>query len=131
MILPVGSIYCDRTLREGGFCGEGLRGSSLVAVKTHDSSLQWRGDTHVSDSSRPMFDKAIFLIRNPFRANIAEWNRQMSKKYASDQTGSSHVKYVSNKAFFGEISSCSLYEAVIILSHIHCMQARSQAGRLW
>lgn len=56
----------------------------------------------MTDSSRPQFDKAIFLIRNPFRANIAEWNRQMSKKYASNQTGSSHVKYVSSKAFFGK-----------------------------
>ena len=97
----IGSIYCDRTLREGGFCGEGLRGSSLVAVKTHSTSLQWRGGKR-TDPSKPAFDRAIFLIRNPFRANIAEWNRQMSKKHASDQTGSSHVKYVSNKAFFGE-----------------------------
>ena len=96
-----GSIYCDRTLREGGFCGEGLRGTSLVVVKTHDTSLQWRGGK-LSDSSRPVFDKAIFLVRNPFRANIAEWNRQMSKKYAPEQTGSSHVKHVSNKSFFGE-----------------------------
>ena len=96
-----GSIYCDRTLREGGFCGEGLRGTNLVAVKTHDSFLHWRGGKQV-DSSRPMFDKAIFLIRNPFQANIAEWNRQMSKKHASDQVGSSHIKYVTSEAFFGK-----------------------------
>ena len=74
-----------------------------MAVKTHDSSLQWTGGKR-TDSGRPPFDKAIFLIRNPFRANIAEWNRQMSKKYALNQTGSSHVKYVSSKAFFGEWS---------------------------
>ena len=101
---PAGSIYCDRTLREGGFCGEGLRGSSLVAIKTHDSSLQWRGGKK-TDSTRPVFDKAILLIRNPFQANIAEWNRLVSKKHASDQTGSSPVKYVANEAFFGEGNS--------------------------
>ena len=101
VIPDAGSIYCDRTLREGGLCGEGLRGTSVVAVKTHDTSLQWRGGKQ-GDSSRPMFDKAIFLIRNPFRANIAEWNRQMSKKHASDQVGSSHIKYVTSKAFFGK-----------------------------
>ena len=99
-----GSIYCDRTLREGGFCGEGLRGTNLIAVKTHDSSLAWRGGGR-AEPTRPVFDKAIFLIRNPFRANIAEWNRQISRKYASEQSGSSHVKYVSSPAFFGK--SCS------------------------
>ena len=72
-----------------------------MAVKTHDSPLQWRGAT-ASDPSRPEFDKAIFLIRNPFKACIAEWNRQVSKRYAPDQAGSSHIKYVSSKAFFGK-----------------------------
>ena len=96
-----GSIYCDRSLREGGFCGEGLRGSNLMVVKTHDSSLSWRGGNR-KDTTRPVFDKAIFLIRNPFRAIIAEWNRQLSRKYAAGQQGSSHVKYVSSPSFFGE-----------------------------
>ena len=98
---PTGSIYCDRSLRNGGFCGEGLRGSSLLAVKTHDSCLQWRGGSK-TDPSRPVFDKAIFLIRDPFKTNVAEWNRRVSRKYVSDQTGSTHVKYVSNEALFGE-----------------------------
>ena len=73
----------------------------MLAVKTHDTSLQWR-DGRRRELNRPVFDKVIFLIRNPFKANIAEWNRQISKKYASDQSGSSHVKYVSNEALFGE-----------------------------
>ena len=96
-----GSLYCDRSLREGGFCGEGLRGSNLIVVKTHDSSLSWRGGNR-KDNTRPVFDKAIFLIRNPFGAIIAEWNRQLSRKYASGQQGNSHTKYISNPSFFGE-----------------------------
>jgi hypothetical protein len=99
--LCTGSMWCDPALFEGGFCGEGMQGTSLVAVKIHDSSLQWKGGKVVKPH-KPVFDKAIFLIRNPFQANIAEWNRQMSEKHAPNQTGSNHVKYVTNKTFFGE-----------------------------
>ena len=101
-----------------------------MAVKTHDSSLQWSGGRRV-DSSRPMFDKAIFLIRNPFQANIAEWNRQMSKKHASDQVGSSHVKYVTSKAFFGKYTQI-LYPTTESM-HVECdalSQGNKEAGRL-
>ena len=90
-----GSIYCDDELKEGGFCGEGLQGSNLIVVKTHDSSLSWRGGNR-KDNTTPVFDKAIFLIRNPFNAMIAEWNRQQSMKYAVGQNGSTHAKYVSS-----------------------------------
>ena len=96
MLLHTGSIYCDTTLVEGGFCGESLRGTNVVAVKTHNVNLQWK------EGNKFKFDKAVFLIRNPFRANIAEWNRQMSGTHSTNQTGSSHVKYITSKAFFGK-----------------------------
>lgn len=128
-----GSIYCDRTLREGGFCGEGLRGTNLIAVKTHDSSLAWRGGGR-AEPTRPVFDKAIFLIRNPFRAIIAEWNRQISRKYASEQTGSSHVKYVSSAAFFGKSCTVEVYTTphtvlqVCMYEHMQCVFVSPHAG---
>ena len=94
-------MYCDPTLFQGGFCGEGIQGANLVAVKIHDVDQQWKGEKVVF-SNRFKFDKVIFLIRNPFQANIAEWNRQMSEKHSPNQTGSNHVKYVTSKAFFGK-----------------------------
>ena len=94
-------MLCDPALFEGGFCGEGMQGTNLVAVKIHDSSLQWKGGKVVK-SHKPVFDKAIFLIRDPFQAHIAEWNREISEKHAPNQTGSNHVKYVTNKTFFGK-----------------------------
>ena len=97
----------------------------MLAVKTHESSVQWRGGRKI-DTSKPEFDKVIFLIRNPFKANIAEWNRQISKKYASDQTGSSHVKYVSNEAFFGEEITGNRRD---ILIGLFCVQGGRLAGR--
>ena len=98
-----GSIYCDKTLRAEGFCGEGLRSGALLVVKTHDSSLQWKGEHYKTvKADRPFFDAAIFLIRSPFRAAIAEWNREVSNLFARNQNGSSHVKYVDKPQFFGE-----------------------------
>ena len=98
-----GSIYCDKTLRAEGFCGEGLRSGALLVVKTHDSSLQWKGEHYKTvKADRPFFDAAIFLIRSPFRAAIAEWNREVSNLFARNQNGSNHVKYVDKPQFFGE-----------------------------
>ena len=98
-----GSIYCDKTLRAEGFCGEGLRSGALLVVKTHDSSLQWKGERYKTvKTDRPFFDAAIFLIRSPFRAAIAEWNREVSNLFARNQNGSSHVKYVDKPQFFGK-----------------------------
>ena len=93
-----GSIYCDEELKGGGFCGESLVGSNLIVVKTHKSSLSWRGGNR---TTMPVFDQAIFLIRNPFSAIIARWNQKQSRKYAVGQKGSTHVKYLSSR-FFGE-----------------------------
>ena len=95
-------MYCDPSLVEGGFCGEGLRGTNLLAVKTHDVSLQWKG-CKVANSHKPMFDKAIYLLRNPFLANIAEWNRQLSNKHASTNARNAHVNYVTSRDFFGKL----------------------------
>ena len=107
-----GSMTCDATLFEGGFCGEGLQGTNLLAVKIHGVAPQWRRGK-VDNSHKFWFDKVIFLIRNPFRANIAEFNRRMSKKCASDQIGSSHVKYVTSKGFFGKYKYHNMDEKLV------------------
>lgn len=111
-----GSIYCDKTLRAEGFCGEGLRSGAVLVVKTHDSTLQWKGERPLDIGvrrDRPFFDAAIFLIRSPFRAAVAEWNREVSSRFARNQNGSSHVKYVDKPQFFGE-SKLYLHQKPII-----------------
>lgn len=99
-----GSLFCDKTLRSSGMCGEGLRDGVLV-VKTHDTRLQWTNVMYKSgmwSDSRPFFDAAVLLVRSPFRAVIAEWNRQNAYRFSSGQTGSSHVKYLESSQYFSE-----------------------------
>lgn len=99
-----GSLFCDKTLRAGGMCGEGLREGVLV-VKTHDTRLQWTNVIYKSgmwSDSRPFFDAAVLLVRSPFRAMIAEWNRQNAYRFSSGQRGSSHVKYLESSQYFSE-----------------------------
>lgn len=102
-----GSLFCDKTLRAGGMCGEGLREGVLV-VKTHDTRLQWTNVVYKSgmwSDSRPFFDAAVLLVRSPFRAMIAEWNRQNAYRFSSGQRGSSHVKYLESSQYFSECVS--------------------------
>lgn len=97
-----GSLFCDKILHGGGMCGEGLR-DGVLTVKTHDTQLQWTDmkykDGKWSDS-RPFFNAAIVLVRSPFKALVAEWNRQNAYKYSRDQQGSSHVKYLESSQYF-------------------------------
>ena len=37
-----GAVFCDATLRLGGFDGEGLQTSSVLVVKTHSAVPAWR-----------------------------------------------------------------------------------------
>ena len=100
-----GSLFCDKTLRAGGMCGEGLREGVLV-VKTHDTRLQWTNVAYRNgmwSDTRPFFDAAIVLVRSPFRALIAEWNRQNAYRFSSGQMGNSHVKYLESSKFFCEL----------------------------
>ena len=100
-----GSLFCDKTLHAGGMCGEGLR-EGVLAVKIHDTKLQWTQvpykDGTWSDK-RPFFDAAVLLVRSPFKALVAEWNRQNAYKFASSQPGSSHVKYLESSEYFCEL----------------------------
>lgn len=61
-----GSVYKDQGLRKHGFPAEGIQNSSVIAIKTHE----------LGDEKREVFDKAILLVRNPFDAMLAEFNRQ-------------------------------------------------------
>ena len=53
-----GSVYFDYGLYKRGFPGEGLRGVSAVAVKTHEYTPE----------AMAAFDQAVLLVRDPFEA---------------------------------------------------------------
>ena len=51
--------------------------------------------------NRVKFDSAIFLIRNPYDALVAEWNRVLSTKYSlGSSLGSQHVDTGYGKEYF-------------------------------
>lgn len=76
-----GSMWCDPILRAKQFCAEGVRANTLV-VKNHDSTIRWVGqklpiNSTDHDLTKPQFNSAIFVHRNPYEATIAEWNRAL------------------------------------------------------
>ena len=71
-----GSIYCDHPLRNGGMIGEYVKSGSVLVVKTHTSDYQWKDvEPEQRNKDDALYGSAILLIRNPFNAFIAEWNR--------------------------------------------------------
>ena len=71
-----GSIYCDHALRNGGLIGEYVKTGRVLVVKTHTSDYQWMNvKAEKRNNDDALYSSAILLIRNPFDAFIAEWNR--------------------------------------------------------
>ena len=64
-----GSVYNDNSLKKAGFLGESKRDGSVIAIKSHD----YKKIRHC--------DKAIILIRNPYKALIAKMNRRTSASH--------------------------------------------------
>lgn len=98
-----GSIYCDSPLRNKGFVGEYVRDGSVLVVKTHTSDFQWAGAELIKryrDDAR--YGSAIFLIRNPFDAFIAERHRLKTLAQGARTRGQgdhSHVNEVGKEEF--------------------------------
>ena len=92
-----GAIYCDASLRSQGFIGENLQSGSVLVVKTHGSAAMWSG----SQSKRKSFGSAIFIVRNPLNALVAEWNRKVANKFHSKTVSlETHTKSA-GKVWFG------------------------------
>ena len=102
-----GGIYCDPTLRRSGYPGECIRSGVVLVVKTHQTAPRWTGVYY--DKSAPfkyfkklehipVYSSAIFLVRNPFDALIAEWHRRQ-RVNSSDN----HVESI-GREYFGEYS---------------------------
>ena len=60
-----GSVYMDKMLRRRGFPGERVVNGSVVVVKTHKSPR----------AGLP-YERVVLLLRDPYGAFLAEFNRQ-------------------------------------------------------
>ncbi|XP_069135593.1 WSCD family member AAEL009094-like [Argopecten irradians] len=64
--VATGSTYTDAALKRDGFPGEGQTNGSVIVVKTHS----W------GKEERARYVRAVLLIRDPFQALLAEFNRR-------------------------------------------------------
>ena len=94
VLLYAGSIYCDFTLRSNGFAGEGVRGSSVIAFKTHNSP----GAGQIIRTR--FYEAALYIIRSPWDVLVAEWNRKNSAN-SSKRNETKHSLSV-GKEYFGK-----------------------------
>lgn len=103
-----GSLYCDKTLRRGGFPGEGVRSGSVLVVKTH----KWKSrNRRVYSNFTEHFSAAIFIVRNPFHALVSERHRMASLRH-TDAIGSE---------YFGMLKICMyMYFSLGIKSYTTC-----------
>ena len=97
-LLLTGSVYCDGTFRTGNFTGEGIKGLSAIAVKTHNIHPNFKGPD--MKEGPPSFGSAILLVRNPKDALVADWHRRRNNRNTNDNV-SNHVLSVGPE-YFGE-----------------------------
>ena len=97
-----GGIYCDTTLRISGYPGESLRSGATLVVKTHQIDPRWTGvfyppnttdNYFTKEVNIPVYDAAIFIIRNPFHALVAEWNHLMTINMTDNHIITVDAKY--------------------------------------
>ena len=87
-----GFYGCDYAMRAEGFLGESIKSGHVLVVKTHVHIPKWKGER--SDPKlnyESAYGSGVFLIRNPARGMIAEWNRLT--------THSSHTNVASENRF--------------------------------
>ncbi|XP_035227183.1 WSCD family member AAEL009094-like, partial [Stegodyphus dumicola] len=61
-----GSVYRDYSLKRNGFPAENIANGSVLLIKTHE----W------GEATRMKYQKAVLLIRDPYGALVAEFNRR-------------------------------------------------------
>ena len=100
-MIHAGALYCDGGLRTRGFTGEGIRGSSVLAVKDHGAGAPLFSNSKLPRrilDDKPVYGGTILLVRNPRYSLIAEWHRERSKRQNS-RTASNHFLYVGAENF--------------------------------
>ena len=88
-----GSLYCDSELRRQGFPGEAVSSGNVLVTKMHGTESQCTDNC---------FKRVIFIIRDPFRAIISEWNRERTlfgKHKVVSNVLASHIASVGQENF--------------------------------
>ena len=76
-----GFIYCDTVMRVHGYVGESVKSGKVLVVKTHSPVPKWRGlNNKKSTKSDANYTSAVFILRNPMKAAVAEWNRKLAQE---------------------------------------------------
>ena len=76
-----GFIYCDTVMRVHGYVGESVKSGKVLVVKTHSPVPKWRGlNNKKSTKSDANYTSAVFILRNPMKAAVAEWNRMLAQE---------------------------------------------------
>ena len=99
-----GAVYCDTSYVTAGMIGEGMITNSVLVVKMHFAPTFVKNYLHN--------EKAIYIVRSPFAAILAENNRnvaRVSKEYLA--LGDSHVMEVDFK--YGMLLWLALYSCGI------------------
>lgn len=92
-----GFAFCDISMRVKGFAGENIQSGAVLLVKTH-AEPHWNHRA----SNTVHFGSAVFLVRNPLDAFVAEWNRRVSNNFQGHTVSlTSHVRSA-GKDMFGK-----------------------------
>ena len=103
-----GGVHCDTVLMRNGYPGEYIRSGVVLVVKTHQIDPRWTEVHYDSPPSLgyfktlkdvPVYRAAIFLVRNPFDALVAEWHRRQTVNFSDN-----HVHTIGEE-YFSELRS--------------------------
>ena len=94
-----GFYACDTEMRARGFLGEGIQSAHVLVVKTHVHIPKWKGEKSIPGLVyESVYGSGVFLIRNPARGVIAEWNRLVTLKQKEGKP-ESHTNVVFKEEF--------------------------------
>lgn len=105
-----GAVYCDISLRMSGFVGEYIRGGSVLVTKTHKSTPIWvqTGQFTPLGDCEGEYGSAILIVRNPFDALVAEWNRKVANEfYTRTVKLDSHTRRAGEEWFGRQTKNCA------------------------
>ena len=93
-----GFLYCDFAMRREGFIGENIKSGSVLVVKTHTIAPKWyRSKQPQMAVNDPYYGSAIYILRNPYKSMIAEWNRRVTYDILRLPNNESHTNVVQEK----------------------------------
>ena len=90
-----GFLYCDYAMRREGFIGENIKSGSVLVVKTHTITPKWYGIKQpYNNMADPYYGSAIYILRNPYKSMIAEWNRKVTYDILKLPHNESHTNII-------------------------------------